>query len=192
MRTRNALSKTRRFPVWVLPILGIISGIVVANLYNLGALSFWTKAHNSPEKIDHILKNVDGYNLLVETISGDTLYVQTSHCWIYDNNVSQRYVGVQSQPEWDYSANYLMWPLGSRLKQTYDIAYYADGPKGLIRYVLTENGELWYWNFCDNGLMKLNLCFFPLFGLFAGIILVVLILIIRGIAGLLKRTASPE
>ncbi len=154
------MNKKRRFLVWILPILGIILGIGFANLYIRGAFSTWGKASTSTEKISRIIGDVDEYNLLVETVSGETLYVQTTHCWIYDNNGSQRGVSIQSQPEQDYAADYPMWPLPSRVKQTYDIYYYSDGPKGLERFALTEDGELWYWNFCDSGWLDLGYCIF--------------------------------
>lgn len=159
------MNQNRRFPIWIFPIFGVIIGFVLASINNQGLLTIWEKVKDPPEKILRIIGNVDGYNLLVETISGKTIYVETFHCVIYDNQVSQRWVGIQPHPEQNYSANYLIWPLLFPVKQTYNISYFADGPKALIRFALSENGDLWSWNFCDNGYLGLNYCLFPLIGL---------------------------
>jgi len=188
----NAVNQNRRFPIWIFPIFGVIIGFVLVNIHNRGLLTIWEKVPNPPEKIVRIIGNVDGYNLLVETISGETIYVETSHCVIYDNQGSQRWVGIQTHPEQNYSANYLIWPLWFQVKQYYNIAYFADGPKALMRFALSENGDLWIWNFCDNGYLGLNYCLFPLIGLFGGGILAVIIIAFRRLTRFYKHIASGK
>ena len=83
----NAVNQNRRFPIWIFPIFGVIIGFVLAPINNQGLLTIWEKVKHPPEKILRIIGNVDRYNLLVETISGKTIYVETFHCVIYDNQV---------------------------------------------------------------------------------------------------------
>ena len=159
------MNQNRQFPIWIFPILGVIIGIVLANFTNHGLFTMWKRVKSAPENISRIIGNVDGYNLMVETISGETIYVQTSHCLIYDNQGSQRWVGTQADPEQNYSTNYLFWPLLFPVKQYYDISYFADGPTALLRFALSKNGDLWSWNFCNNGYIGFYYCLFPLIGL---------------------------
>ena len=186
------MDKNRRFPLWIFPIFGVIIGYLLAHSYNQGSITVWEKLNSPPEKILRIIGNVDGYNLLVETITGETIYVETTHCVIYDNQSSQRYVGIQAHPEQNYTPNFLIPPLAFPVKQYYNIAYFADGPKALLRFALSENGDLWSWNFCDNGYPNLNNCLFPLIGLFAGGILAVIIIAIRRLTRFYKHTASGK
>jgi len=188
----NAVNQNRRFPIGIFPIFGVIIGFVLASINNQGLLTIWEKVKDLPEKILRIIGNVDRYNLLVETISGKTIYVETFHCEIYDNQGSQRFVGIQPHPEQNYSANYLIWPLLFPVKQTYNISYFADGPKALLRFALSENGDLWLWNFCDNGYLGLNYCLFPLIGLFGGGILAVIIIASRRSTRFYKHIASGK
>ncbi len=186
------MNKNRRFPIWIFPIFGVIIGFVLASIGSQGSITVWEKLNRPPEKIVRIIGNVDGYNLLVETITGETIYVETTHCVIYDNQSSQRYVGIQAHPEQNYTPIFQIPSLSFPVKQYYNIDYFADGPRALLRFALSENGDLWSWNFCDSGYPSLNHCLFPLIGLFAGGILAVIMFAIRGFTRFYKHIASGK
>lgn len=186
------MNQNRRFPIWIFPSLGVIIGFVLASIGSQGLISVWKKLNSPPEKIVRIIGNVDGYNLFVETITGETLYVEITHCVIYDNQSSQRYVGIQAHPEQNYTPIFQIPPLLFPVKQYYNIAYFADGPRALLRFALSENGDLWSWNFCDNGYPSLKYCLFPLIGLFGGGILAVIIIAFRRLTRFYKHIASAK
>jgi hypothetical protein len=86
--------------------------------------------------------------------------------------------------------NFISWPLLFKVKQQYEMIYQLVEGERLTKFALSEDGNLWIWNYGKGGMASLTLFIFPSIGLFYGSILAILIKI--GIFFWAKIRSKPK
>ncbi len=172
----------RKFPFWLLPILGIVIGIVIAFVFIHGLSVPWQFLGNPSEKISRIIGFVGGYNLFVETGSGN---VYSFECYTYMNGRKslsrpiewkhQPKNSVTPDPERKPFMKFISLPLLFKVKQVYEMEYPLVEGEHMVKLALSEDGNLWMWNYGQGGLAGLTYIIFPATGLILGGLLALVI-----------------
>lgn len=173
-----------RFKLWYIPVLGIILGILYAFMFIHGLIVTWRFIGKPSENISEIIGVVNGNRLFVRTVSGDiyslefTKFINQDHStfpsieWIKEENHA-----IEPDPIRLPNMTFISWPLPFRVKQLLETTYQLVEGERLTKFALSEDGNLWIWNYGAGGMASLTYFIFPFIGLFIGSIL---FLVIRG------------
>lgn len=170
-----------KFKFWFFPILGVIFGIAYAFMFIHGLNVTWHFVGNPSENINKIIGLVGGRYLFVYTDSGkiyslnyniylngrDTL---SSPIWwkIEDNN------NLTPDPIRQPVMKFISLPLLFKVKQFYEMAHPLVEGEELVKFALSDDGNLWIWNYGQGGMSSITYFLFPFFGVIVGSILAVL------------------
>ncbi len=172
----------RKFPLWLLPVFGIAMGVAIAFVFIHGLSVTWQFLGNPSEKISQIIGFVGGYNLFVEAESGNVYSIQ---CFTYMNGrkslprpIEWKHEpknSVTPDPERKPFMKFISLPLLFKVKQVYEMDYVLVEGEHLVKFALSEDGNLWMWNYGQGGLAGLTYIIFPLIGLILGSLLALVI-----------------
>ncbi len=183
-----------KLSLFFLPLLGLVLGYAYASLSLHGLFESWHFVGNPGEKIEQILGIREGRKLLVATESGRISSIEL---------VLQKEVDLPLHPEWeeeqldtvdpvsykDWGANFVSRPPLFPVEQIYELEYlYKVEGAGLVKFALAENGNIWMWNHQLAGLAGLAVYFYPVIGLFLGLIVA---MILNAGAWLIGRDRTP-
>ena len=172
-----------RFSFLLFPVLGIVFGIIYAFMFMHGLIVTWHFVGNPSEKITRIIGFVGGHNLFVKTESGNVYsleyynyvnlndFLPTPIKWKKEekNNL------LQPDPERKSYMEFISLPLLFSVKQFYEMNFPLVEGEFLVKFALSEDGNLWMWNYGKGGMAGLSYFFFPAMGLFFGGILALVI-----------------
>lgn len=171
-----------KFPLLFIPFLGGFLGYAWAFIFVNGLFVPWHFVGKPSEKISNIIGFVGGHDLFVETVSGN----------IYSLEYLNYLNGKDSLPlpiKWKKEENriyepdpirksyvkFLSLPLLVKTKQLYEKEFPIIEGHHLVKFVLSEDGNLWMWNYGVGGLSVLTYLIYPIIGLFYGFIFALLI-----------------
>ena len=164
----------------MIPLSGLVLGLLAAFAEISGFLTPWHKIGNPPERIERIIGNAGGYFLHVETVTGGIYSLR--YTMPHSNYPS---IGYLLNPPWEkvnkgnvtpdaeqrpYS-EFRPPPLLIPVKQYYDVGYPGTEGDGLIQFAVTNAGDLWFWHYYHGGFYEFYYCIFPGIGLLAAIII---------------------
>lgn len=171
-----------RLKLWYLPLLGIILGILYAFMFKHGLIVTWHLIEKPPDNISEIIGVVDGKRLFVRTVSGDIYWFEYMNyinrdqlalppiLWTKEENHM-----IEPDPIRKPIMAFISWPLPFRVKQLYETTYQLVEGEMLTKFALSEDGNLWVWNYGAGGMASLTYFIFPIIGLFIGSILFLVI-----------------
>ncbi len=189
------MRKRFRFRIWYLPVLGIVFGILYAFMFKHGLVVTWHFIGKPSENISEIVGVVNGKSLFVRTVSG-TIYSIEYLKYINLGNVSMPSVSWMKEVNRDIKPDpvrkpvmtFIAWPLPFRIKQHYETTYQLVEGERLTKFALSEDGNLWMWNYGVGGMASLTYIIFPIIGLFIGSIFMLVIKIVVFI----RRKKQPK
>lgn len=188
------MHKRLHFKLWYTPIVGMLIGFIAAAVFIESFTATWRYLGSPPDKIDSIIGISEGNRLYVTTTSGD---IYSLEYWKYLGQDRSSFLNSFSHrvspdawtkeivqniepypintPYWDF----FVWPVLFEVKQYYEFPYPLVEGSGLIRFALSESGNLWGWNFAQGGMARILYYFCPGVGLILGIVIVIGTLIRR-------------
>jgi hypothetical protein len=176
------MKRRRRFPLWSIPILGIIFGIICAYMFIHGLVVTWHFVGKPTENIARIIGIVGGHSLFVETETGDIYSIE------YYNNINgndflplpinwkkESVSNLQPDPQRTPMMKFVAYPLLFKVKQMYEMQYPLVEGEFLVKFALSEDGNLWMWNYGQAGMAGISYFIFPVIGFVGGGIIALLI-----------------
>lgn len=179
-----------RFTLWLLPFLGFIFGIVYVFMFVHGLTATWSLIGNPSIKISEILGDDGQTNLFVKTTSGD-IYSFNYRPYFNGHNSSfaDRFLSTAPTVMWKKeniktftpevprqpTFEFITWPVLFKVKQTYENAYPLVEGETLIKFSLSEDGNLWIWSYGVGELAGIMYFFYPPIGLLLGLLLIPII-----------------
>jgi hypothetical protein len=167
--------------LWFIPLLGIIVGLINAFGFIHGTFMPWYFVGKPSDPISKIIGIVDKNHLFVETDSGNIYSFEYNHYLressflpfpIVWNKVEKQ--AIETDPIYKPTMNFISPPLLFKVKQQYEMAYPLVEGDQLVKFALSEDGNLWLWNYGQGGMAVLTYLMFPAIGLFYGSILAVI------------------
>lgn len=146
------------------------------------------------EDFVRIVGTVDENNLLVETETGDNYSVKiypwhsgraalpTPIEWKKEENTN-----IQPYSPRTPFTKFLTFPLLVRVKQVYEMKYSETELETQFKFALSENGDLWMWNYGRGSLSGLTLIFFPAIWLVIEGFIALIVIIINSV----RRKINP-
>jgi hypothetical protein len=170
------------FILLILPLLGIVLGILSAFVLIHGLAETWQFVGKPSSKIDKIIGLV-GKDLFVSTDKGEVYYLPmlwgTGNLipipvrWVKEENTN-----IEPDPIRKYgSFDFIALPPLFKVKQIYEIDIPMTEGRSIIKFALSEDGNLWAWQYSTGSLAPLTYFIFPIIGGIAGLILAISILI---------------
>lgn len=176
------MKRRRRFPLWGIPILGIIFGILCAYMFIHGLVVTWHFVGKPTENIARIIGIVGGHSLFVETETGNIYSIE------YYNNVNgndflplpinwkkESVSNLQPDPQRTPRLKFVALPLFFKVKQRYEMQYPLVEGEFLVKFALSEDGNLWMWNYGQGGMAGITYLIFPVIGFVGGGMIALLI-----------------
>jgi hypothetical protein len=189
-----------KFNIWLLLLIGWILGIVGAIMYMNGLFAIWHPLGKPPENITKINGLVDD-KIYVTTVSGVTWSFSNFRFHYNDEplprkeiiwtKVNENY--VISEPYRNDCDRFITWPPLFRIEQHYEMSFPQIEGINCHKFAVTKDGTLWTWNYGIGSLSGISYFFLPIFGLLAGLVLVLGIKLIQFIRRrVLKDKEKPE
>ncbi len=171
-----------RLKLWYLPLLGVILGILYAFMFIHGLIVTWHWQGKPSEDISEIIGVVNGKSLFVRTVSGD-IYSLENMNYLNRNHLALPPIlwtkvenhRIEPDPIRKPNMTFISWPLPFRVKQLYETMHPLVEGEMLTKYALSEDGNLWVWNYGAGGMASLTYFIFPIIGLFIDSILFLVI-----------------
>lgn len=167
------MNKTVKILSWVFPFLGIGFGILGAFLFTTGAGVSWKYIGNPGSKIMELI-GYSGLDFYVKTQSDDTFRFRSS-CGFEKIPDPFPWIKAENQPieirppEITRSGLITLPPLFNVIQlyetQVMQIESYCD-----VKFALSEDGNLWVWNYGVGGMAGITYIFYPFFGLLGGLL----------------------
>jgi hypothetical protein len=175
----------RRFPLWIIPVLGIIFGVIYAYMFIHGLVVTWHFVGKPSENIARIIGIVGGHNLFVETETGN-FYSIEYYNYVNGNDVlplpiewkKELNSNIQPDPQRTPNMKFVSYPLLYKVKQIYEMQYPRTEGEFLVKFALSEDGNLWMWNYGQGGMAVITYFIFPVIGFVGGGILALFIRLI--------------
>lgn len=173
----RGLSRRKRIPVWIIPILGIVLGVLYAYMFIHGLVVTWQFIGKPSENIAHIIGFVGGHTLFVETENGNVYSIEyynylngneflpTPIEWKKELNSN-----IQPDPQRIPIMKFVSLPLFVKVKQMYEMEFPLIEGEFLVKFALAEDGNLWMWNYGIGGFSVVAYIIFPGIGFGVGMI----------------------
>jgi len=185
-KTAPYMRKRMKIKPWHLPFLGILIGILTALLFVESFTATWQYLGKPSDKVERIIGISGGHRVYVVTESEEIFSLEYEK---YLNGGNSSFIKAISNPvrseAWNKEEfrtiepdpygtpfmDFFVWPVLFEYKQMYEMPYLGIESGGLTRFALSENGNLWVWDFSQGGMAVLAYVLFPAIGLIIGSIL---------------------
>lgn len=172
----------RKLPLWISPVLGVILGVTYAYMFIHGLVVTWHFIGKPSENIVRIIGFAGGPNLYVETNSGN-IYSIEYYNYLNGNDFlplpikwkKEEKNYIQPYPERKPLMKFVSFPLLVKVKQLYVMQFPEIEGEYLVKFALSEDGNLWMWNYGQGGMAVITYFIFPVMGFLGGSILALLI-----------------
>jgi hypothetical protein len=172
----------RKFPLWIIPVLGIIFGVIYAYMFIHGLVVTWHFVGKPSENIARIIGIVGGHNLFVETETGNIYSIKYyNYANLHDSLPlpiewkKEVNSNIQPDPQRTPNMKFVSYPLLFKVKQMYEMQYPLVEGEFLVNFALSEDGSLWMWNYGQGGMTVLTYFIFPVIGFGGGVIMALFI-----------------
>ncbi len=169
------MKRQRRFPLWIVPVFGIIFGIICAFVFIHGLAVGWHFVGKPSENIARIIGIVGGHALFVETEAGN-FYSIEYYNYLNGNDFlplpikwkKEASNNLQPDPPRTPIMKFVSFPLLVKVKQMYEMQYPLIEGEFLVKFALSEDGNLWMWNYGQGGMAVITYFIFPVYGFVGG------------------------
>jgi hypothetical protein len=178
----HALRVRFKFSLLLIPLLGGLFGYAWAFVFMHGLHVPWRFVGKPADKIFKIIGFVGGPNLFVETDSGDIYslayynpsYGKLSLSFPVVWNKEENRIFEPTPTRKSY-ADFISLPLLFKTKQIYEMVFPMIEGNQLVKFALSEDGNLWVWEYAVGGFSGFSYIIFPIIGVIFGSILSLLI-----------------
>ncbi len=170
------------FSFWYLIVLGIVIGLLFAFVFKSGLAVTWQCIGKPSSNISKIVGFV-GNKLFLTTENGDVYSIAYEEYLLVGNNsipipvewVKEENKSIVPDSIRNSDEGFIILPPLFKIKQEYAMDFPNIEGSSLVKFVLSEDGNLWMWNYGVGAYSVLSLCLVPILGGIMGGILALIL-----------------